>query len=419
MDATNMYGIDLINEIDDVLEKMDGNNNISQTEIATKNIEDLVQPIAAVKLTESVAESVTAESRALPISTHHSTESVPAGSSNVRSESVNAEDQQVRVESITVGSSSVPASLVQPASRVRSEMESVTAGSSGSSVISRHSCRVCNRRHLISTCKEFLAMTVQERIEVIEAHRDCTRCLAKWHEAKECHSKKSCVKCRGRHNTLLHSESEHIDAINKRSVRSRNSVRTGPYPSPSFRPRVSSIPSSSVDHRQVSHFVGNSLGSLTFQTVSTISPSLIVRLQNVIPSIPIRAVLDPCGRQSRICSSMVSDLRLPTSNLDGNMFCRITVASNYDPSQRISVMAKVTDLRHVFTPSEPIPQSVKESFLGLPLADPCFYTPGRVALVFGPDVYAKVVTNRVQAMPGLPVAHYTIFEWVLSGVCYT
>ncbi|XP_075150623.1 uncharacterized protein LOC142224721 [Haematobia irritans] len=106
--------------------------------------------------------------------------------------------------------------------------------------------------------------------------------------------------------------------------------------------------------------------------------------------------------------------------VDGHIrvqFCRLTVSSAYDPEQRLTFTARVHDLGRVLTPAEAVPERIKESFLGLPLADPQFYRVGRVAIVFGPEVYGRIITHRVYTSPGLPVAHYTIFGWVLSGLC--
>lgn len=102
--------------------------------------------------------------------------------------------------------------------------------------------------------------------------------------------------------------------------------------------------------------------ALTFpiQHVVALSPSLVVRL------------LDPCGKQSQICSSMVDSLRLPVSIVDGVRICRFTVASSYDFQQSMSLSAMVTNLEHVSTPNESVPTTIKDAFQGFALADPAF-----------------------------------------------
>lgn len=415
-----MFEIELLSKIDTVLERAD---EISGTKRRTTSeaVEELVKPIAAVKLSESVTESVTADSAPLPTSQllesvtadparGKPSESVTAGSSVLPYISELASRGQ---DPITVGS------VVVSSARANTS-ESVTAGSPGTSIVNRNGCRVLagmsgTRRHALGTCKEFVAMSVEARIQVVITHRDCTRCLTKGHQRRECHSKKVCYRCGGDHHYLLHDDPKD----HHYSSRSRKTTRPRPYPSSESRPNVRSGSHPSVHTTPAGYHTASPLNLLSLQSVATLSPSLVVRIHCVGPSYPVRSVLDPCAIQSQICASMVDHLRLPTSNLDGVRFCRFSATSVYDPTQSIIVSARVTDLRHVFTPTEPISEKLKESFLGLPLADPSFYRPSRVALVLGPDVYAKVVTSRVQVSPGLPIAHYTIFGWVLSGVCYT
>ncbi|XP_073816745.1 uncharacterized protein [Musca autumnalis] len=426
MDASNMFGIDLVMQIDNHLEKAD-----KKKRTTSEVVEELVKPISAVKLTESETESVTAD----PISMATIPESVTAGSIGVSSKSVTADlnKQNSTSESVTAGSS-VPNSRAVNTDR---EPESITVGSAVASHVRtverertsvtagdsytphRYSCRVCQRRHSLSACKEFLAMSLDSRFNVLAKHLDCTRCLGKWHQATYCHSNKVCYKCGGSHHVLLHDDRNDFGPGSKALFRPRPSSRSSPYPNSASRPSSNLESRSSEVSRTICPPYHSTLGVLSLQTVATLSPSLVALLTCVAQPFPVRAVLDPCSTQSTICSSMVDHLKFPTSNLDGFRLCRISIASVYDPSQTISFVARVADMSHVYTPKEAVPERLKEAFLGLPLADPHFFRPSRVALVLGPDVYAKVVTHRVQALPGLPIAQYTIFGWVLSGACYT
>ncbi|XP_073838668.1 uncharacterized protein [Musca autumnalis] len=427
MDASNMYAIDLISKIDRALE---GTKKRTSSEV----VEELVKPIAAVKLTESETESVTADSAVFPISKSTQFESVTAGPTTIPEQNPKIQ------ESVTAGSTAPRSESITDLNRA----ESVTAGSSVSSMVrsesisagstailpppttssnlgtisNRYSCRVCNRRHSLRDCKQFKNMSLDARIKTVADHRDCTRCLGKWHQARDCHSRRCCLTCGGDHHTLLHEDRSNVGSVSKPLFRTRQYSRSNPYPSYADRQNYRSESRSSVDHLSVSQTVASPISLLSLQSVSTLSPSLIVRLHGVGSTYPVRAVLDPCATQSQVCASMVDHLKLPISNLDGVQFCRFAVTSMYDPTESITITARVTDLKFVFTPKETVSEKLKDAFLGLPLADPSFYRPSRVALVLGPDVYAKVVTNRMHVSPGLPIAHNTIFGWVLSGACY-
>ncbi|XP_058980322.1 uncharacterized protein LOC131803244 [Musca domestica] len=300
MDATNMFEIELLSKIDTVLERAD---EISGTKRRTTSeaVEELVKPIAAVKLSESVTESVTADSAPLP--TSQLLESVTADPARGKpSESVTAgsyvlpyiaEFASGGPDPITVGSVVVSSARANPS-------ESVTAGSPGTSIVNRNGCRVCTRRHALGTCKEFVAMSVEARIQVVITHRDCTRCLTKGHQRRECHSKKVCYRCGGDHHYLLHDDPKD----HHYSSRSRKTTRPRPYPSSESRPNVRSGSHPSVHTTPAGYHTASPLNLLSLQSVATLSPSLVVRIHCVGPSYPVRSVLDPCAIQSQICASM-------------------------------------------------------------------------------------------------------------------
>ncbi|XP_061399496.1 uncharacterized protein LOC133335210 [Musca vetustissima] len=141
MDASNMYSIDLIAEIENLLQSGDGTIR-TKNRITSEVLDDLVRPIAAVKVTESETESVTVGSRMSPITEDQVSKPVTAGSNRVHP-----------LESVTAGSSSSYLSRQDPITVGDSDFlnrasisESVSAGSSHLNI---NCCRVCNRRHSI------------------------------------------------------------------------------------------------------------------------------------------------------------------------------------------------------------------------------------------------------------------------------
>lgn len=274
-------------------------------------------------------------------------------------------------------------------------------------------CRVCQSRHPLRFCRQFLDMSHETRLRTVVMYRYCSRCLAQSHQARSCPSGKKCAECGEDHNTLLHAERKKAASAERPSRASRRRSR-------SSRRRLGRASDARRPSEEGSGPLPFPIGlgaALPLQHVVALAPSLVVQVRSPGVMVPVRAVLDPCGKQSQICASMVERLRLPASCVDGVRLCRFTVTSAYDPAQCLTLTARVCDLSHVSTPTESVPERIKDSFLGFPLADPQFYRVGRVALVFGPEVYAKIVTSQIQANPGLPVAHYTIFGWVLSGIC--
>ncbi|XP_058976290.1 uncharacterized protein LOC131803509 [Musca domestica] len=362
----------------------------------------LVEPIAAVKISERGSESDKADSSAAlaePMQTE--SESIATDSSAAPVLDSPPKNDTLQTESGSSGPSAAPVAtphLEESENNLRSETHKVSSAAS-------HKCRLCDRMHPLDRCSDFRVMNVDMRRRIVLKYNDCIRCLSKSHQARDCRSKRKCAVCNEEHHTLLHEDSKTVvKPTNNRQRRPRTDryrSRNSPYSRPSPPSQIGLV------------------GLLSLQTGICLSPTLIVKIMSSDRPTIVRAVLDPCSRQSQICSSLVHNLRLPTSRIEGSQICRLTVSSIYDRSQSISIVAVVTNLDHALTPTAVIPERIRDSFLGLPLADPDFNRPGRVALVLGPEVYARVVTHRVQATPGLPIAHYTIFGWVLSGICNT
>ena len=126
-------------------------------------------------------------------------------------------------------------------------------------------------------------------------------------------------------------------------------------------------------------------------------------------------MIDLCCSRSYICENLIKNLKLPTFAIDNVNHCRISICSIYDSAQKIDLMVKVSRMQGIATPLETVSDSIKESFVGLQLADPNFNISGRVALVIGPEVAPQILKGRIYSNPGLPLAQYTIFGWVISG----
>ncbi|XP_065365685.1 uncharacterized protein LOC135958721 [Calliphora vicina] len=249
-------------------------------------------------------------------------------------------------------------------------------------------CRLCRKYHPLRFCRVFLSMSFERRLRMVVLHRYCSKCLAHSHLGNACPSTSKCRNCQGDHNTLLHSDRKQNTSNHKRSRKNLKSC-----------PPVSVSTGSDLPVRHVINF----------------SPTLKVELHLSGKYIPVRAILDSCCNISYVCSSLIKQLGLPTSQMGNNRFCRLTIGSLYDRSQKICISARVTEMVGIRTPSETVPDNIKEHFAGLELADPSFNHSGRVALVLGPEVNPHIMKNRIYSNPGLPMAQYTIFGWVISG----
>lgn len=57
-------------------------------------------------------------------------------------------------------------------------------------------------------CTKFKEMPVGKRVTLVREARLCFNCLSSFHMADSCKSKLSCLRCKRKHNTLLHYETQ-------------------------------------------------------------------------------------------------------------------------------------------------------------------------------------------------------------------
>lgn len=300
-----------------------------------------------------------------------------------------------------------------------------TSGSNISKKISSHDptlkrrCKVCNFKHPLQYCPVFKKMSHERKLRMVVLHKYCSRCLATSHVAKDCQSKFKCRTCKGDHNTLLHfnrpSQSGSNDNPASRSAQSAHNKRRKSAQQSSRPMQRSTTKKQATSHKSPSQSVLSEVCPLPIRHVVTFSPTMLLKLYLPKTTIPVRAALDPCCNVSYICESLVHQLRLPVSKVDDDKYCRLTVGSSYDPLQKLVLTAKVFKMKGVNTPSESVPDTIREHFSGFQLADPSFNRSGRVALVLGPEVYPQIIKNKIYSSPGLPMAQYTMFGWVISG----
>lgn len=272
-------------------------------------------------------------------------------------------------------------------------------------------CRLCPKFHHLFRCIAFRKMPIEKRLRIVVANQYCFNCLRADHQAKSCPDHRRCHWCNELHHSLLHGRSRASGA--KAPSTSAQTV-TQPTASGLQPVLASSNPTTSSSPSAASGYIAH-MSRLPIGRIISLAPTLIVRLRLTDSSIPVRALLDPCCRVSQICESLVEHLRWPVSVFNDFAYCDFVVTSSYDDSTAQYVTARVAKLTCGVTPQISLPPKIGESFRGLELADPTFYRSGAVAVVLGPEIYARIIESRVFTQPGLPTAQYTSFGWVVSG----
>lgn len=76
----------------------------------------------------------------------------------------------------------------------------------------------CSKKHSISVCPNFLAMSIYERANRVKSWNLCFNCLSANHFRTQCTSKMNCKECGRRHHSLLHQPQASTSTANSDSV---------------------------------------------------------------------------------------------------------------------------------------------------------------------------------------------------------
>lgn len=95
--------------------------------------------------------------------------------------------------------------LASPSSKVHQQKEP-----------SPSDCVLCNKRHDLDVCKEFLKKPINERKKYAFENKLCFGCLQSGHTSMHCTKRKSCSLCQRSHPTSLHDD--YIQRANSRTA---------------------------------------------------------------------------------------------------------------------------------------------------------------------------------------------------------
>ncbi|XP_037828125.1 uncharacterized protein LOC119616050 [Lucilia sericata] len=238
-------------------------------------------------------------------------------------------------------------------------------------------CPICRKNHLLRFCRKFEKMDLELRFRKVALHKVCYRCLLSGHVSKNCKSSAKCKFCKEAHHFLLHPKTK----------------------------------STKTNERQAASFA-----DVQLRQAVAFSPTIQLNLCLPRNKVLVRSVLDLCCQNSYICADLVAKLRIPKIKINDQEHCRIEVESRFENTQRIIVLARVYQMDRVKTPPLTVSDLILEPFKGLQLTDPTFNHSGQVALVLGPEIAPMILRDRIHQSPGLPLAQYSIFGWIITGL---
>lgn len=249
-------------------------------------------------------------------------------------------------------------------------------------------CTFCQGDHYIQNCPKFVGLNPQERAEQVKNRKMCLNCLKPGHFVSEC-KQRSCLKCQGRHNTLLHFEKAEHPSSHK-SVALCASRKTG---------------------------IPNVLLSTALVTTKSLKHGCRT----------IRVILDSCSQTSFITEEICNSLKLnkqPTnftvaginqSLSDANYRCEIEIESqrtNFNCRISCLVVPEITDPMpngSIDTDGFQIPSNIK-------LADPTFHIPGKVDMLIGGDwFWSLLCVGQIKLNEVGLVVQKTRLGWIVGG----
>lgn len=157
-------------------------------------------------------------------------------------------------------------------------------------------CILCSKDHSIRQCEEFFKLSPTDRSKQVSTKNVCSNCLSSKHLNSKCPSKHRCLKCKQRHHTLLHPNSEPNSTSNS-TINSTSNI------TPNAASNSVSIPRASTSTVNSFH-VHNTSGHILLATA-------IVRVTSESGTdLLLRALLDQGSQSSFISESAVQKLGL-------------------------------------------------------------------------------------------------------------
>jgi hypothetical protein len=274
-------------------------------------------------------------------------------------------------------------------------------------------CPICSESHRISNCREFANSDVEKRRKTIESMRLCFNCLGSNHSAKVCRVPIKCRVCKRKHHSLLHPKaSEHDDVGVAEKATGSTNVHIATT-SKSEVPKTAAHFSSGIMHSQV------------------LLATAVVKAETNDGSLQLlRALLDQGSQGSFITESAVQLLKLKKiksksiisglgsshSGITSNYVVKVNIQSLHDPSFIIQVEAHVLKKLTSVLPERKCNTIDWPELEQIQLADEEFYTPNKINILLGAEVYCRILKNGLLKSPnGYLIAQSTYFGWILSG----
>ncbi|XP_072934806.1 uncharacterized protein [Epargyreus clarus] len=251
------------------------------------------------------------------------------------------------------------------------------------------SCPLCKQSHFLFACPDFRKLTVDERVNKVNAFNVCINCLRPGHKSFSCRLS-NCKYCKLKHNTLLHVHND-VPQLQESNV------------------------ALSANHSNNSNIV-------------LLSTALVNVLDANGEPHNARILLDNGSTANFIAKDLLRKLNLPSHATGSRVIGINSQVSNSSQSCSITLKSSISDYKigiDCFILPE-ITSSLPSTFIninnlslpsGIRLADPTFNIPSSVDILVGAEIFWDIVgANQIHLGKNKPTLVESKLGWLLSGV---
>lgn len=271
-------------------------------------------------------------------------------------------------------------------------------------------CVSCKGNHPLYACKDFIKLSPEDRLKLVQRHRLCVNCFKDGHNAAKC-TLRSCTKCTKKHNSLVHLNIESSKSPKVAVTDSKQVSESSKLP---MKNDENSLSMTALQRNPPKGYV----------ILSTAKVKLI--LDNG-QDIECRAILDSGSQVNIMTEGLVRKLGLRPAyksmtiqgigrgkqGTQGRVNVTLESRTN-DFSAKIEACV----LPHIVSmqPSQVLDVSNWGIPKNLSLADPNFFIPGPIDLLIGAEFYYQLLSiGQIKLGTDLPTLQNTVFGWIVSG----